>query len=196
MTESEWLGCNDPEPMEKLVIGTASDRRRMLFVCGSYRQVWHLLDQGSRRHVERSECAADGLLPADQRKAAKRAPSREDRVVALPTGWIEALQAAWATAGARRATLVRCIFGNPFRPAALDPAWLAWNGGLIRQLAEVAYHERQLPSGLLDLDRLAVLADALEEASCQDQEILGHLRQPEAVHVRGCHIVDLLLSKE
>jgi hypothetical protein len=108
--------------------------------------------------------------------------------------------AAWApakdSARAIQAALLRCIVGNPFCPAALDLTLLDWNGGLIRQLAQVAYDERQLPSGHLDPDRLGVLADALEEAGCQDQAILGHLRQPEAVHVRGCHVVDVLLAKE
>jgi hypothetical protein len=102
----------------------------------------------------------------------------------------------WMPAKAAQATLLREIVGDLFRPAFLDPAWLTWNGGLIRQLAEAAYEKRQLPSGRLDPVRLAVLADALEEAGCTDMEILGHLRLPGAVHVRGCHIVDLLLAKE
>jgi hypothetical protein len=44
-------------------------------------------------------------------------------------------------------------------------------------------------------DRLAVLADALEEAGCADADILSHLRGP-GPHVRGCWVVDLLLGKE
>jgi hypothetical protein len=73
---------------------------------------------------------------------------------------------------------------------------LQWSQGLVRRLAEETYKQRQLPSGQLDHARLAVLADALEEAGCQDQDILGHLRQQGAVHVRGCHVVDWLLGKE
>jgi hypothetical protein len=46
----------------------------------------------------------------------------------------------------------------------------------------------------VDNARLAVLADALEEAGCQDQNILSHLRQPEAVHVPGCFVLDLVLN--
>jgi hypothetical protein len=106
----------------------------------------------------------------------------------------------WAAVRAERsiqAGLLRCIFGSlAFRPVALDPNWLTWHDGLIRHLAQAAYDERQLPSGHLDPHRLAVLADALEEAGCDNPEILGHLRQPGAVHVRGCHVVDLLLAKE
>jgi hypothetical protein len=46
----------------------------------------------------------------------------------------------------------------------------------------------------LDTVRLAVLADALEEAGCADPDLLGHLRGP-GPHVRGCWAVDLLLGK-
>jgi hypothetical protein len=48
----------------------------------------------------------------------------------------------------------------------------------------------------LDVQRLAVLADALEEAGVTDEDVLGHLRQQGAVHVRGCFAVDLVLGKE
>jgi len=72
---------------------------------------------------------------------------------------------------------------------------LAWNAGAVRRLAEAAYAERQLPAGALDPARLAVLADALEEAGCTDADILGHLRAA-APHARGCWAVDLLLGKE
>jgi hypothetical protein len=55
--------------------------------------------------------------------------------------------------------------------------------------------ERHLPSGTLDNSRLAILADALEEAGCTSEEILGHLRGP-GPHVRGCWVVDLCLGKK
>src|SRR5262249_33713682 len=59
---------------------------------------------------------------------------------------------------------LRDMFGNPFRPVALDPAWLAWNSGTIPRLAQALSEDRELPSGHLDNHRLAVLADALEDA--------------------------------
>lgn len=93
-------------------------------------------------------------------------------------------------------TLVRDIFGNPFKPSKLNPSWLAWNDGSISKAAAAAYSEREMPSGHLDNARLAVLADMLEEAGCRDEEVLGHLREPGAVHVRGCWCVDLLTGKE
>jgi hypothetical protein len=38
------------------------------------------------------------------------------------------------------------------------------------------------------------LADALEQAGCTQADILAHCRG-EALHVRGCWVVDLLLGK-
>jgi hypothetical protein len=90
--------------------------------------------------------------------------------------------------------LIRDIFGNPFRPVAVDPAWLTWNDGAAVSLAQTVYEDRDLPRGHLDAGRLAVLADVLEEAGCTDAEILQHLRGP-GPHVRGCWAVDLLLGK-
>jgi hypothetical protein len=89
--------------------------------------------------------------------------------------------------------LLRCIFGNPFRPMVVEPAWRTWQGGTVLNLAQAAYEHRQLPSGLLDHARLAVLADALEEAGCGDADLLGHLRSG-GDHVRGCRVLDALLG--
>ncbi len=88
-----------------------------------------------------------------------------------------------------QAELVRCVFGNPFRPApAVAPGWLAWNGGTVPKLAAALYEE-------FAFERLPLLADALEDAGCPDAALLGHLRGP-GPHVRGCWAVDLLLGKE
>jgi len=69
---------------------------------------------------------------------------------------------------------------------AIDPSWLSWNGGTVTNIAHVIYHERRW-------EDLPILADALEEAGCTHQEILGHCRQPEA-HTRTCWVVNLLLG--
>jgi hypothetical protein len=87
--------------------------------------------------------------------------------------------------------LLRDLFGNPFRRVVIAPAWRA---PAVTALARGAYDGRRLPSGELDPARLAVLADALEDAGCTDASLLGHLRGP-GPHVRGCWAVDLLLGK-
>jgi hypothetical protein len=93
---------------------------------------------------------------------------------------------------AAQAALLRDIFGPlPFRPVTITPAW---NTPQVVALAQAAYDQRELPAGTLDTDRLAVLADALEEAGCTNADVLNHCRQL-GVHVRGCWVVDLLLGK-
>jgi hypothetical protein len=84
--------------------------------------------------------------------------------------------------------LLREVFGNPFRPAAVDPAWLRWGGGCVMKLAQRIYAERRFRD-------LPVLADALEEAGCTNPDLLSHCRTGGA-HVRGCWALDLLLGKQ
>jgi hypothetical protein len=97
---------------------------------------------------------------------------------------------------AAQAGLLRDILYSPFRrPSPVDRLCLAWNDGVVKRLAAAAYEERSLPDGALDTDRLAVLADALEDAGCTDSELLDHLRG-SGPHVRGCWVIDLLLGRE
>jgi hypothetical protein len=91
--------------------------------------------------------------------------------------------------------VLRDIFGNPFRPVALDPAWSTRNDGAAVSLAQTVYDDRDLPSGHLDAARLAVLADMLEESGCTDAQLLGHLRSA-GPHVRGCVAIDAVLGRE
>ncbi len=84
--------------------------------------------------------------------------------------------------------LLRHIIGNLFRPARIDPTLLLWNDGTVRKIAQAIYDERAF-------ERLPILADALEDAGCDNADILNHCRQP-GVHVRGCWVVDLLLGKQ
>lgn len=90
-----------------------------------------------------------------------------------------------------RCNLLRCLFGpTAFRPVSIDPACLTNN---VVRLAAASYNERTLPSGHLDATRLAVLADAVEEAGGQ-VEIVEHLRAA-GPHYRGCFAVDAVLGK-
>src|SRR5262249_30428700 len=79
--------------------------------------------------------------------------------------------------------LLREIFGNPFRPARVDSAWLVWKDGTIPRIARAIYDDCSSPSGTLDPVRVLVLADALEDAGCTDSDLLRHLRGPDP-HVR------------
>ena len=86
---------------------------------------------------------------------------------------------------AAQAALLRDIFGNPFRPVTLDPSWLTSN---VRILARGIYDDRAF-------GRMPILADALQDAGCENEDILNHCRDANQVHVRGCWVVDLVLGK-
>jgi hypothetical protein len=125
----------------------------------------------------------------DQREA----PSQED---ALPRHGVTGPERLAEAAKAKVAAIVRDIFGNPFHPSPPLPASvLAWNDGTVRRLAQAIYDVRDMPAGTLDAGRLGVLADALLDAGCEDEEVVQHLREPGA-HVRGCWAVDAILGRE
>ncbi len=140
--------------------------------------------------------AASSLAHAAHSAAARRFSTRSAWSAALATStavlWLGEASAAGNQAMrammARQAQLVRCIFGNPFRPLPeINPAWLAWDGGAVRKLAASIQAERRFGD-------LPVLADALEEAGCADADVLGHCRDG-GEHALGCWVLDLLLSK-
>jgi hypothetical protein len=93
--------------------------------------------------------------------------------------------------GVAQVALVRDLFGNPFRPTATAGPW---QSATVISLALAVYEERCMPSGELDTNRLAILADALEEAGCTEDVLLSHLRGP-GPHARGCFALDLLLGR-
>jgi len=43
---------------------------------------------------------------------------------------------------------------------------------------------------------MSILADALQDAGCDSFDILTHLCDANAAHVRGCWALDLVLGKE
>jgi hypothetical protein len=216
MTEAEWLASRAPEAMLEYLQrdGDACDRKLRLFACGCYRASSpHPAAARADAWVDTAEAFADGRT---SREALGLAGRRADSALrgarcGVPLGLFFA---AWATdpdlegvtnianpdAGhtrppiphALQADLLRCVFGNPFRPASLDPSCLT---PTVIALAESTYDERQWPTRHLDPARLAVLADALEEAGCALADVLAHLRSAGA-HVRGCFAVDLVLRRE
>jgi hypothetical protein len=88
--------------------------------------------------------------------------------------------------------ILRDLFGNPFRPIVVHRDWRTET---VLALAQAGNDNREEPGGILDNARLGILADALEEAGCDNAEILKHLRSP-GPHFRGCWAVALLLANE
>ena len=78
------------------------------------------------------------------------------------------------------------IFGPlPFRDVAVAPAWLTSD---VMLLARGIYEEKAF-------DRMPILADALQDADCDSDDMLNHCRAEKWEHVRGCWVIDLLLGK-
>jgi hypothetical protein len=46
-----------------------------------------------------------------------------------------------------------------------------------------------------DFSAMPILADALQDAGCDNDDILSHCRDTKQVHVRGCWVVDLVLCR-
>ena len=83
------------------------------------------------------------------------------------------------------ASLIRDIFGNPFRSIDFDPEWQT---DTAVGLAQTMYDTRNFRA-------MPILADALQDAGCEDAAILDHCRDENSLHVRGCWVVDLVLGK-
>jgi hypothetical protein len=221
MTEQEWLKATDPWLMLRYLKGKASERKLRLFAVACCRRSWHLLiDNRSRQAVEVAERYADGEADkevlADAKAAAQAArialePERGPHLSSAPkwAAWepctpsVFCWAAILAADNAARRTDVEenqerkalCYFLRDIFPFC-PPHWDAsWRMPELIALAQSAYDDRLLPEGTLNPSRLAILADVLEAAGCDNAEILNHCRQP-GEHVRGCWVVDLLLGKE
>ena len=194
--------------------GKVSDRRLRLFAVACCRRVSHVnTHPGAGPAVEAAERFADGQITEQERlqawrgvnakrygdlttwsavfgavkkqafPAARHASSRAGYDMAAGLHGDE-WRRVWEGEKQIQASLVRCIAGNPFRPTPFNPAWRA---STVLGLASAIYAERAF-------DRLPILADALEDAGCDQPDLLAHLRS-DGPHVRGCWAVDLILGK-
>jgi hypothetical protein len=218
-TESEWLACGEWSVLWRWFGERATVRKARLFACACFRRLTHLLDERGRKAVEAYELFTEGFVSRQQlvesmprvrnnfrsflrprsreREAAgfvaalmAQPTAREEMQLAVRAGrelaeWV----GAWAVAAEEKAQcdLFRDVVGNPFRAAGPRPEWLARNDGAAVKIAHAVYEEGAFAD-------LPVLADALEEAGCDDDEVLSHCRGP-GPHVRGCWVVDDLLGR-
>jgi hypothetical protein len=216
MTEAEWLAAGDVGAM----LGWLKTARRaprvptrklQLFGQAVAESVAELAGIPAAVEVMRltGGAAARGeLLHLDRRK-------RERFINAVPPGWAgmlcrfllaistpdawqrnlpedhAALVAYWARwrLGPEvtdwHASLLREVVGNPFRPVAFRPDWRTSDAlALATQM-----HESR------DFGAMPILADALQDAGCDSEDVLSHCRDG-GPHVRDCWVVDLILGKE
>ncbi|MBY0525267.1 MAG: hypothetical protein K2R98_17805 [Gemmataceae bacterium] len=200
MTESEWLTSSDVYAMLDHVRADASERKLRLFACAACRR--HV-DPRYAKAIAVSEHFADGKATAEKLQAAwfesyahpgamLGSPALGPMLMAADaTGVVLRLittASAWAsrlnwllnlgqTSDGKDASLVREIFGNPFR-SPLRPLWPA----SLLALAEAQYAGEPCAFAL---------HDALLDAG--HPEIAEHFHGTE--HPKGCWALDLILNR-
>ena len=122
---------------------------------------------------------------ADERAAQALYHLLRDARAAVGAAVISASGVADETGNREGIALLREMFGNPFRPAAFSSEWrtdtaVPGDGQM--------YESREFSA-------MPILADALQDAGCDNDDVLNHCRDATQVHVRGCWVVDLVLGK-
>jgi hypothetical protein len=220
MTEAEWLAETDAVSILSLVESSKkNDRRLRLLRVACCRSIWKdITIKPARQAVLAAECYADkSISPQELELAYRRGCAAflgytSDRNLKRRGRQPEVFRRMYsvafavdtATPGLSYPTpeypldekqyrklilipsLLRDIFGNPFCPITFDSAWLT---STVSAVAKQMYDSR-------DFSAMPILADALQDAGCDNDDILNHCRDPKATtHVRGCWVVDLVLGK-
>lgn len=225
MTEAEWLACEDSERILEFLWGTHPNDRstpeRGRGISERQLRLW----VATLRDLDPADMVQDHPHVEAWRRGEPGPHDQPGDPQTFARNWAAVrLDFADHPPLALRAALLRDIVGNPWRPVTLPPycPWrLDWD---VQRLACVAWEERR-PDGTLDPFRLAVAADALEEAGCADEAILRHLRGEKLhrcplcrlddpkhciacqdrrffwcptrqPHVRGCHALEAILGEE
>jgi hypothetical protein len=224
MTEAEWLTGADPKRLVEFMDGRASDRKFRLFASACCRFAWDAIPDNRSREaiavaeqlaetggvlshirnsigsasfdawneapegdpVQKGAAAANILLTAQEWGSGERYPKGSSGVTAALLMYVEwAINTYNPDDLRKQAALFRCVVGNPFQPVAFSPSWCT---DTAISLARQMYDAR-------DFGAMPILADALQDAGCENEQILSHCRGP-GPHVRGCWVVDLVLGKE
>jgi hypothetical protein len=211
VTEEEWLKWKSPHLLIECYCIRAglkrgpikrSDplhRRARLFGCGCCSYSIRLDRRRELvKSVEVAERFADRLTTAKtlraELEALQRMPPNQKkfdilsaiiRLLLKPEFRIGAVVPPGARRRKHFASIFRDIFGNPFRPVAFDPRWRTSD---VVGVARAIYDDKAF-------ERMPILADALMDAGCEDEQVISHCRG-DGPHVRGCWVVDLVLEKE
>jgi len=212
ITELVWLNGTDPMPLLRHIQKKGSVRKMRLLAVIPARLRWaEIPEKPFRQAIETAERHADGCA-TDAELAAYREQlygylgfqfpggisPETNRIVhhlAFTTTYAPTLRplvpgGTWtycvSLVGETLCPIIRDIFGNPFRPVAFSPEWRT---DTAVELARQMYESR-------DFSAMPILADALQDAGCDNEDILKHCRDANQPHVRGCWVVDLVLDKE
>jgi hypothetical protein len=155
---------------------------------------WMLPEDDRCQEIE-AELQVPSLLPDEvarlreqlERQSGRLHAAMRARSCCLPPDMIRGLGRGELVGGLELfAAILRDLIGNPFRTISVDLGWLVWGDAVVPGIARAIYDGH-------DFERLPILGDALEEAGCQDAEILAHCRGP-GPHVRGCWVLSRFLE--
>jgi hypothetical protein len=218
MTEAEWLASGDPVAMGAVLARRKRASTRVLRLAMAAFWSWqaHRLKAAEQNLLRQraawvEEWADTGTAPAESNERPTFVFYNRDpkagflSTISAPRNWADG-----GPASARAVWVLREVFGNPFatrRKRKTDPrrGWMfdsAWRTDTVVTLARQMYDS-------LDFSAMPILADALEDAGCDNADILHHCRDRRAPprarggarpahrpgeHVRGCWVLDLILS--
>jgi len=208
--ERKWLEADNPIHLHATLEDVkVSARRTRLAAVAGLRACSRRLTLTQEEAADAAEAFADGAIGIDALKAAGAAVKPGKDAFALRVAQLCHRQAFMALGGAagalpteydcghqfeNRGDAERCrpvmavfrdVFGNPFRPVAFPKSWRT---STAVSLARQMYEWREFSA-------MPILADALQDAGCDSDDILDHCRGP-GPHVCGCWVVDLVLGKE
>ena len=220
MTEEEWLNGSNPAPMLDFLRGKASNRKARLYTVWCCRQCESFPDtrmQAAINLAERLEEATkkerDAAVAGVWEVLTELDPVDNEPYLLPEYVAIELLEDRYSIEDAsnspysmasdaqarnkdghsfdglaeelfiEQTEAIRELFGNPFRPVVLNPRWLT---STVIGIAESIDRHAQYHN-------MPILADALEDAGCDNSDILTHCRE-DRFHARGCWVLDLLLG--
>ena len=222
MTEADWWAARRQVELARWLRAGANPaaRKSRLFALACCRAVQrYLADWPCEIYVDLVEQLADGHITAEHvperidsitmgwgpsamkwrtyrttldradaalRRAFFGTPGYDDEPLVAPQDASEALRGTHFGCEEAFIPYLHEIFGPlPFRDTTVAPAWRTTD---VLALARGVYDEKAF-------DRMPILADALQDAGCDNEEVLNHCRAAGWEHVRGCWVIDLLLGK-
>ena len=189
---------------QKLKELNASKRKYRLFSCNCVYSIWDRLeDERSKKAVEIAELFADGKATKEELIQARNAASAASASYAAfdfdsYAAYAAAYAASYAAYAAASASASYAAYASYASYAAYGEFLLEemfhkeeftkWKNNNITQIAENIYENKQY-------ELMPILADALEDSGCNNENILLHCRG-ENKHVRGCWVLDGVLGKQ
>ena len=204
MTDAEWDRSQIPHLLAEALGRDSTSRKRRLCLCAYSRLLLPRNSEEAVGVIGVADQFADQVATLDQLKEANALARDQARRRTNHLGYTllnrttlqevssanmnSAVHLIYRLSGLSELQLsdvIRDIFGNPFRPAIFSPEWRT---DTAVTLARTMYDSREFGA-------MPILADALQDAGCDNADVLNHCRDANQVHVRGCWVVDGVLGK-